>query len=423
MASAATAILLALALVGHTALWIGALNRSHGLGVWRPIVHACTAVSLVALAAGPLCFVVAMAALVPSFGAWLPPALRSPLDMAGSRVGLIAALVYAGTCGLIAVGPFRAWLWSRLWPRRAACVLANHTTPLDLDKRLDRNARAAGIGRLLAALPGNEMLCLDTNDKTLALPRLPPALDGLSIAHLSDLHFTGRVGLGFFQEVIERTNSLEPDLVAITGDIIDRASCLDWIEETLGRLRARYGVYYVLGNHDLRVDIPTLRQRLDDCGLVDLGGRWLELDVLGESIVLAGNEFPWLRPAPDIGECRRATGGRAPLRILLSHTPDQIAWARRHDFDLMLAGHTHGGQFTLPLLGPVLAPSLYGTRYAAGTFDEPPTVLHVSRGLSSLTPLRFRCRPELAKLTLVPAASKGTTLHHACEAQGWQPLG
>jgi predicted MPP superfamily phosphohydrolase len=66
----------------------------------------------------------------------------------------------------------------------------------------------------------------------------------------------------------------------------------------------------------------------------------------------------------------------------------------------MLAGHTHGGQICFPLIGPILAPSHYGVRYAAGTFDLPPTLMHVSRGVSGLQPLRFNCPPELAKLVL-----------------------
>jgi predicted MPP superfamily phosphohydrolase len=93
-----------------------------------------------------------------------------------------------------------------------------------------------------------------------------------------------------------------------------------------------------------------------------------------------------------------ASGG---LRILLSHSPDQLEWARRHDFDLVLAGHTHGGQIRFPLIGPIIAPSRFGGRYACGVFCEPPTLMHVSRGVSSMFPVRLRCPPELAKLTLV----------------------
>jgi predicted MPP superfamily phosphohydrolase len=84
----------------------------------------------------------------------------------------------------------------------------------------------------------------------------------------------------------------------------------------------------------------------------------------------------------------------------LSHSPDQFTWAQRWDFDLMLAGHTHGGQFCLPLIGPVLSPSWHGVLYAGGTFAAGPTVMHVSRGTCSELPFRLNCPPEISKITL-----------------------
>src|SRR5262249_32468011 len=89
-----------------------------------------------------------------------------------------------------------------------------------------------------------------------------------------------------------------------------------------------------------------------------------------------------------------------PLRVLLAHTPDRYAWARARGFDLMLAGHTHGGQICFPVIGPTVCPSLYGTKYASGFFHERPTLLHVNRGTASLFPLRINCPPELSKLVL-----------------------
>jgi predicted MPP superfamily phosphohydrolase len=88
------------------------------------------------------------------------------------------------------------------------------------------------------------------------------------------------------------------------------------------------------------------------------------------------------------------------LHVLLAHSPDQFKWARRRDFDLMLAGHTHGGQICLPVIGPIHCPSWHGVKYASGVFFEPPTVMHVSRGVSSELPIRLNCRPEVTKLVL-----------------------
>jgi predicted MPP superfamily phosphohydrolase len=86
--------------------------------------------------------------------------------------------------------------------------------------------------------------------------------------------------------------------------------------------------------------------------------------------------------------------------LCLSHTPDNIPWARRADVDVMLSGHVHGGQIRFPVFGSMLVPSRYGRRYDCGSFDLPPTLLHVSRGLSGEHQLRYNCRPEVTLLRL-----------------------
>jgi predicted MPP superfamily phosphohydrolase len=86
--------------------------------------------------------------------------------------------------------------------------------------------------------------------------------------------------------------------------------------------------------------------------------------------------------------------------LCLSHTPDNIAWARQHRIDLVLAGHVHGGQIRLPLIGSIFVPSKYSRRYDGGTFHEPPTVMHVSRGLAGEHALRYNCRPEVTLVVL-----------------------
>lgn len=231
--------------------------------------------------------------------------------------------------------------------------------------------------------------------------RLSPPLDGLTITHLSDLHFTGRITRPFYDLVVDETNALDSDIIAISGDIIDKQHCFGWIRELLGRLRSRYGIFFVLGNHDLRIrDEVGLRSELMRNGLIDLGGRWELIEVRGESVLLAGNELPWFVPAADMKNGPKPAEHRRQLRIAISHSPDQYAWAQTYDFDLMLAGHTHGGQIRFPLIGPVFSPSRFGVKYCAGTFYEDPTLMHVSRGVAGTRPLRFNCPPELTKLTL-----------------------
>jgi predicted MPP superfamily phosphohydrolase len=234
---------------------------------------------------------------------------------------------------------------------------------------------------------------------------------------------------------VDETNKLEPDLVLITGDILEKEKCLPWLAPTLGRLQARCGKYFILGNHEKRLpDAAPLRRALADCGLVDLGSRCELASIRGVSVLLAGNELPWFGTAPDCkgsgfgvqgsGACiarnsvlsteysvpiaERGLDAANPkseirnpqFRILLSHSPDQLPWARRRKFDLVLAGHNHGGQIRLPFFGALIVPSHFGWRYAGGVYSEPPTLLHVSRGLAGIHPIRLNCPPDIALLIL-----------------------
>lgn len=448
-------LLLILTAVGHAALWIGVSNRANAenLPRWllKPLGTTCEM-----LAAAGLLAAVALGAMhvgqsARSDSLWDG---RVTAVLLGSLPPPLAA--YAALCCVITLGPVAAALARRAAYRPPDVLRANHTQTLDL--AADGARRAAPRGWL--RLPGNQSLQLDVNDKHLLLPRLPAALHGLTIAHLSDLHFTGRVPRVYFDEVVARTNAWQADLVVITGDFADRNACLEWIVPVLGPLRSRYGVFFVLGNHDRRVDTRRLLRLLDEAGLVHVGGECREVLVaprrptiagwpdlapppmrrapltargtahdgprlVGERpadeppqhvpparLLVAGNERPWFGPLPRVapppaaGIDQRGAPPEVPhgpvpsLRLLLSHSPDQIGWAAAHDFDLLLCGHTHGGQICLPLVGPTVCPSRYGTRFASGVFHQPPTVMHVSRGLSGKLPLRINCRPELTRLIL-----------------------
>jgi predicted MPP superfamily phosphohydrolase len=403
-----------LALLGHAALCITFTNRLHAIGLPRPVINGTTHLAHLFLLLAP-----------PALG-WWACMHSSELTQLPAWLSLPwMALIYVAAALLTGLGPLPLWIWRRLTVQDPPVLLSNHTQTVDLRSQLDLASAAAGIGRFYVRIPGNQSLTLSVHEKTLELPRLPPALDGLAIVHLSDLHYTGRIGKAYFEEVMRRANDLQGDLVAITGDLVDKSCCIGWLTDTLCRLHAPHGVYFVLGNHDRRVDAARLRQILTSAGLIDLAGGPRTLHIRGQTILLAGNELPWFpasgtefaRIPPSAAGARSsaqaasqeggilansATGQalRRPLKILLSHSPDQIQWARQRDFDLMLAGHTHGGQIRLPILGPLVAPSRYGVKYASGTFHEPPTVMHVSRGLSGLQPIRWNCPPELTRLIL-----------------------
>jgi predicted MPP superfamily phosphohydrolase len=382
------AALILVALIGHAALWTGIVNRIHATGMPRWMIKSLTILFFWTVPIVPL----VLAAL-----AWSGGSQRTVAEWVHGvwRQGVY----YFVPCIGIALVVIGLWAWRHLRPSCAAAALSDGVTVVDVVSALGRAPVHGLYSRLLSYVPGNQVFKLHLHEREFALNRLPAALDGLAIAHVTDLHFCGRIGIEYFQEAIRQTNELRADLIAVTGDIVDHRHLFDWLPSTLGQLRAPLGVYFVLGNHDLRPrDVEGLRERLRELGLVDLGGRWIELEHRGATIVLAGNELPWFPPAADMQTCRATRDGS--LRILLSHSPDQFEWAQRWRFDLMLAGHLHGGQVCFPLVGPVLAPSWHGVKYACGTFESGDTVMHVSRGTCGEFPLRLNCPPEISKIVL-----------------------
>ena len=384
---------LLLALLGHVFLWIEVVNRLHAESVPYRLGRAISLMWLGCMAA------------VPAVLAWWVAA--SGVDLLGPVRGAqfpAAVLVYLLVCYLAAGVAVVRWVRRVVFHRPPDVLRSHRIRRVELTQNSKAVTSEQHAHHFLVHLPGNEILELDVTERAIDVPRLPGALDMLSIVHMSDFHFTGRVGKSFFREVVRRSNEMQPDLVAITGDIVDHPDCIDWIPDTLGELAASHGVYFVLGNHDIRVDADRLRRTLVDSGLVDLGGRWVQVAVHGQPVVLAGNELPWIAPVADMRRCPPRTPGGGPLRIVLSHSPDQLDWAQAQDADLLLAGHTHGGQIRFPLIGPILTPSRTGVKYASGVFYAPPTVMHVTRGVSGLLPVRLKCPPEMVYLVLHAAS-------------------
>jgi len=381
--------LLILALLGHVLLWVDFVNRIHGMAWPAWLISSLMLAGMVCVVLVPVAYVL-----------WLPSAGLALGPGSGLEAVLGSGLPYLVICWIAALVNIAAWTWYHVLHRPPDVLLRQHTRRAKFLAPADADGSPDHRHHRLVYLPRNEILDMELTERHLEVPHLDPALDGLTIIHLSDLHLTGRVGKAFFRQVVHWTNELGQDLVAITGDVVDNSQCIDWIPDTLGRLRAPCGVYFVLGNHDVRADFRRIHRALVDCGLIALGGRWIEVPVGETSVVLAGNELPWIPPAADMRGAPGAAIEEGPLRILLSHSPDQLPWARHHRFDLMLAGHTHGGQICFPLIGPILTPSRVGVRYASGVFHDPPTIMHVSRGVSGEFPVRWLCRPEINKLVL-----------------------
>jgi hypothetical protein len=396
--------LLLLGVSGHLALWIALFNRVHATGLPQRVIKATEKIHVLAAVIVPIVWIYRLATMsVP----------RDPV--ATIFEGRAFESSYFVVCCLFFTYLGGRWSWRRLREQRPDRLISNHDRVYDVRRELGERLVGGVMANLLSVVPGNQMRKICVNEKEVLIGRLAPDLDGLSIAHLSDLHFTGKLTREYFDFVIDRTNELDADLIVVTGDVVDKDHCVDWIPETLGRLQARIGMYFILGNHDKRVsDVVALRETLAGCGFIDLGGRSESILIQGCEVLLAGNERPWFDPLPDIPP-REIEADDPAVRILLSHSPDQIQWAQQHEFDLMLAGHTHGGQIRFPLIGPVVAPSRFGVKYASGVFYEPPTLIHVSRGISGLDPIRLNCLPELTKLVLRSALVESTDLPRTAE--------
>jgi predicted MPP superfamily phosphohydrolase len=365
--------------VGHTALMVYWLNWMYGYRLPRPLLGAARKIDALLILAGPLFF-------------WWALGLADGLTIRLDSWPITAYTVFCSIVGL-AVVPV-ATLELRL-RRRAKALLSNHTAIVDIAGELGFRPLGHGKHRNLARLPGNEIFQVDFSVRTFQLPQIPDAWDGLSILHVSDVHLCGTPDRVFYQRVIDHCRAWDPDLVAVTGDIVDSYKHHRWVVPVLGRLSWRMAAFAILGNHDSWHDPGLVRRRLRRIGMRVLSNGWEQIDVRGVPMIVIGHEGPWFPPEPDLSKCPPDI-----FRLCLSHTPDNIFWAQQHRIDLMLAGHVHGGQIRLPVVGSVFCPSRYSRRFDCGTFHLSPTLLHVSRGLAGQQPVRYNCRPEVTKIVL-----------------------
>jgi hypothetical protein len=225
------------------------------------------------------------------------------------------------------------------------------------------------------------------------------------LAFVSDLHLGPYVTLAEIERVVDTVNTLAPDLVLLGGDYVSRtAQTMLALAGVLARLAARAGVYAVLGNHDLWTDRELVQRGLEATGARVLVNAGEVVETPGGPQYLAGLDDAW---SGQPNYMRAMAAHRAGLpTILLQHEPDPAA-ERADDARLLLqlAGHTHGGQVRLPLIGAPVLP-LYGRRYVAGLYAVGHSHLYVTRGIGVITPpVRFNCPPEVALFTLTPQAA------------------
>ena len=234
--------------------------------------------------------------------------------------------------------------------------------------------------------------------QTIGLRRLPREMDGMKIVHLSDIHHSPFTGRKQVERAVEVANSLQPDIVALTGDYVSHER--EYVEpcaEMLGRLRARRGVYACLGNHDNWVDAALITDLFTTNGIRVLTNEGLRFEDRGGSFWLAGvdDTMVGLEDLP-----LALAGSRADeMKLLLAHNPIILRRAARAGVDLVLSGHTHGGQVTWR--SERSASGRVRRRILRGLGRRGGTQIYVTRGLGTVVlPVRYGCLPEVSLLTL-----------------------
>jgi predicted MPP superfamily phosphohydrolase len=263
-----------------------------------------------------------------------------------------------------------------------------------------KGAAAVGIGALSGSVAHGYLYDrhhLSVTRETLHVSGLPPALSGLRIGFLCDLHRSQLVPASMVDAAVRLVMTEQPDLIVLGGDYVtwgDRRY-VGPVADDLAPLSAPHGVFAVLGNHDDDKDLPAA---LTKKGIVVLRDARTRLTINGETLEMAGIRY-WTRKVTDIARVLRGASSNV---ILLAHTPMRLAEATLLAVPLVLSGHTHGGQIVLPGVGPIAA---RGFPVVAGAGRRESTAIFVSRGVGTMyIPVRINCPPEVAILTLRPAA-------------------
>lgn len=333
----------------------------------------------------------------------------------GSMAGF-ALLVAIRIADLAATGTVRAYRKTRqLWQRHASSQpMVAKQTAVSRRHLLEQMAVAVSAMPFAAAAYGllYERLDVQVTHRRIRLARLPKAFDGFRIALLGDFHFNPFNSPGYIRRCVATANGLKPDLIAMTGDYVD------WDEtpqrevvEALSGLRASYGVFGCLGNHEAITSCEdSITQLFAARGIRILRQERAPIRLGGEMLNLIGMDSPVWGPNGRTEEWLRSEVNREwqqvkelvmpdKVNILLTHFPWHFVRAAELGIDLTLAGHTHGGQ--LGLFMPEISFARLETDYPSGWYEKSGRQLYVNRGVGTISPhIRLGARPEITVLEL-----------------------
>jgi len=336
-----------------------------------------------------------------------------------SRIPYIAAFIawqFLGWvfCGLVcvyllgkAVGRLGGWAVRKV-RRSPTAEPPNRSTAISRRQFLARATyayAAAGVGLSAYGIWSAERLPVLTR-RTLYFPDLPLGLNGLRIAHLSDVHAGVLMGEEKMKELVRQTNALGADLILQTGDMIDISQAyIPQYVRAFRDLRAPLGVVTVLGNHDRYTGQDAVIKGVRDAGQVFIRNESHIIERGGAALALVGIDDPrnWRADDPQEDDLdaalRRTPPAAEAFRILMAHRPGAFDGAIPRGIPLTLAGHIHGGQFYIPVIG--WSPGRLITKYVMGHFQKDASQLYVSRGIGVVgIPLRVFAPPEIALFEL-----------------------
>ena len=377
----------ALAVFGAAATW----------GLWCALGGAPSAVTTHAVSCVGLAVLYRLAAIAHEREAHAAPVLHR---LGG--LGLALAMLSSGALGGLVAGTVVEWGLSAIGTFTPAQASFLPLPPHSGTSVLGILGLAVGVGLILDGyLRGHRALAV--TEVTVTLRDLPPALDGIRLAHLSDIHLGPLTHGAALRQAIDRVLALRPDAIVVTGDIADsaRTDLAHWLPE-MDRLAAPHGVYAILGNHDdnfgLERAAEAVRRHTSWRLLRD---EIATLTIREHRLHLIGLDYrSWTQAGQAVGELvRQIPHGEAS--ILLAHFPSAFDAAVAAKVPLTLCGHTHGGQVSWPGMPRLNPARLFMTPYDGGTFREGESLLHVSRGLgTSVQRLRIATPREITVVTL-----------------------
>lgn len=241
---------------------------------------------------------------------------------------------------------------------------------------------------------------------------VPPAFDGIKAVFLTDIHHSKTFSIDHVRNLVDRTNALEPDIILMGGDYVDRdPKCIPEFFREASKLKARLGVYGVLGNHDLATDAELSRQCMEEAGITLLDNHAVWLMLSGDRIRLGG--------VSDIStkeqKLEPLLEGTAEddLLILVTHHPDYAMKLPSNKIDLMLSGHTHGGQISFFGKWVPPWPGKAKNKYLTGVVMEGDTTVIISNGIGTVgPPIRIFAAPQIWQINLVrPIRNMQNILH------------